>query len=59
MTETPIALREGRTCFFYVGSAGTVEAVTANQRRRERLARLEMLEAFENSDRDHVQDELG
>ena len=38
--ETPLALKEGRTCFFYVGAAGTIEAVTANQERREKLAAL-------------------
>lgn len=41
--ETPLALKEGRTCCFYVGAAGTVEAVTRNQERRERLAALDRL----------------
>lgn len=47
LEETPIALREGRTCFFYVGLAGTIEAETRRQEKKEKLARLEMLAGFE------------
>ena len=57
--ETPYYLREGRSLYHYVGQSGTVEAVTANQERREKLARYDMLETYENSIIDETQDFLG
>lgn len=41
--ETPYYLKEGRSLFHYVGAAGTIEAVTRNQERRERLEMLDRL----------------
>lgn len=59
MDETPLYLSEGRSCCFYVGPAGTVEAVTRNQERREREAQFALLESFENCEADATQDDLG
>ena len=59
MIETPYVLKEGRTCYFYVGQSGCMERIAANQERRDREALGFMAQQFENSVTDHEQDEMG